>query len=148
VDNEQMTALHGLMGVLKFKEEWQKKTSGLSATEMFVLEHLDTHDNAFRFNEFAEKYQIKPSSLTNIVERLEAKGLVVRQRDATDRKAVYLIATEQGKSIIDRHIAEDITFINNLFSRLKEDEKTQFLGIIKKMLDGANYAELFLTKEV
>ncbi len=126
--------LHRLIHLFKAKEERQFKATGLSAREWYVLEHT-REDNAWRFNDFAENYQIKPSTLTSIVERLEKKGLVERVRGEEDRKAVYLKPTAQGKDIMTKHIEEDLLFFSSMLSHLAPTEKEQFINLVRRITD-------------
>lgn len=106
--------------------------TGLSGKELYVLEHI-REDNPWRFNEFAENYHIKPSTLTGIVERLEKKGLLKRERDEKDRKAVYLYCTSEGKRIVKDHIEEDQLFFNSMLATLDTSERAQFIDLVKRI---------------
>lgn len=128
--------LHQLIRLFKAKEEWQIRITGLSAKELYVLEHI-REDNAWRFNDFAENYRIKPSTLTNIIERLEKKGLVERIRSEDDRKAVYLHCTSQGKEVVKKHIEEDQLFFCAMLSKLEPIEKEQFIRLVRRITDTA-----------
>ncbi|MCC6696766.1 MAG: MarR family transcriptional regulator [Candidatus Hydrogenedentes bacterium] len=47
-------------------------------------------------SEIARRVQLSSSTIVGILDRLEAKGLVRRQRSTKDRRLVYLEATETG----------------------------------------------------
>jgi len=132
--------LHRLVHLFKSKEDQQLERTGLSAKELYVLEHI-RDDDPWRFNEFAENYRIKPSTLTGIVERLEKKGLVRRERDEKDRKAVYLYCTPQGKEVVKKHIEEDRLFFGSMLLALAPDEKVQFISIVKRITDSADFGD-------
>ncbi|MDR3561164.1 MAG: MarR family winged helix-turn-helix transcriptional regulator [Negativicutes bacterium] len=140
-----MTAVHQLIRLLRFKEEWQQGTSGLTARELYVLEHVGEGEGKgeYRFNEFAERHGIKPSTLTGIVTRLEKGGLLVRRRDAVDRKAVYLGCTARGRAMVARHMAEDRAFTANLLGRLTPAEGREFVRMVEKMTAPGTDARLF-----
>ena len=129
--------LHQFIHLFKAKEDQQLQRTGLSAKELYVLEHI-REDNPWRFNDFAENYHIKPSRLSGIVERLEKKGLVRRERDKVDRKAVYLYCTEQGKEVVKKHIEEDRLFFSSMLLPLKPEEKSQFISLVKRITDCTN----------
>lgn len=135
---DDFQVLHQLIHLFKAKEEWQLESTGLSGKELYVLEHI-RDENPWRFNDFAENYRIKPSTLTGIIERLEKKGLVKRERDTADRKAVYLHATSQGKEVIQKHIEEDQSFFDSMLLVLESDERIQFMQMVKKMVDSDNF---------
>ena len=124
--------LHQLIHRFKSKEERQLEQTGLSGRDLYVLEHI-REDNPWRFNDFAENYRIRPSTLTGIVERLEKKKFLLRERATDDRKAVYLKPTPEGKRLIDEHIAEDHAFFDALLSPLTPKEQQQFLSLCQKI---------------
>lgn len=126
--------LHQLIHLFKKKEDQQLERTGLSAKELYVLEHI-REENPWRFNDFAENYRLKPSTLTGIVERLEKKGLARRGRDKVDRKAVYLYSTSQGKDVVKQHMKEDGLFFSSMLLPLDAEEKMQFISSVKRITD-------------
>lgn len=131
---DEFHILHRLIHLFKVKEDQQLERTGLSGKELYVLEHI-REDNPWRFNEFAENYRIKPSTLTGIVERLEKKGLLKRERDVKDRKAVYLYCTSQGKEVVKQHIEEDQLFFSSMLAALDTEERAQFINLVKQITD-------------
>ena len=53
-----------------------------------------------------ERLQVHPTSVTSIVDRLEAAGLVVRRRHPEDGRGVLAEITDSGRSLVDRATAE------------------------------------------
>ncbi len=53
-----------------------------------------------------ERLQVHPTSVTSIVDRLEAAGLVVRRRHPRDGRAVLAEITESGRALVERATAE------------------------------------------
>jgi len=53
-----------------------------------------------------ERLQVHPTSVTSIVDRLEAAGLVVRRRHPEDGRGVLAEITEAGRALVERATAE------------------------------------------
>ncbi len=53
-----------------------------------------------------ERLQVHPTSVTSIVDRLEAAGLVVRRRHPADGRAVLAEITDDGRALVERATAE------------------------------------------
>ena len=53
-----------------------------------------------------ERLQVHPTSVTSIVDRLEAAGLVVRRRHPEDGRAVLAEITEAGRALVERATAD------------------------------------------
>jgi DNA-binding MarR family transcriptional regulator len=65
-----------------------------------VLRALEcTPQNRLRMHELAEHTVITRSNLTRLVDRLEAAGLVVRDRACTDRRGSYAVMSAAGQEM-------------------------------------------------
>jgi len=53
-----------------------------------------------------ERLQVHPTSITSIIDRLEAAGLVARQRHPDDGRAVLAEITPAGRSLVERATAD------------------------------------------
>jgi len=77
-----------------------------------------------RMHELAAQMVISRSNLTRLVDRLEAAGLVARERDGEDRRGAFAVLTPDGRELrarmwkvygraidelFDRHLAADAT---------------------------------------
>jgi len=62
---------------------------------------------------FAEQMDMEPIGLCRMIDRLEAVGLVRRERDGADRRARRLYITREGWARIDRlrPLAQDLTLM-------------------------------------
>ncbi len=71
---------------------------GLTEQQWRVLRVLwDLNDVVFR--ELADLTLIAPPSLVGVIDRLETRGLVSRRRSTSDRRAVDISLTAEGRSI-------------------------------------------------
>ncbi|TLP98175.1 MarR family transcriptional regulator [Nesterenkonia salmonea] len=53
-------------------------------------------------NKASQLLQVHPTSITNAVDRLESAGLVERQPHDSDRRAILLVLTPEGKRIAEK----------------------------------------------
>lgn len=53
-------------------------------------------------NKASQLLQVHPTSITNAVDRLESAGLVERQPHDSDRRAILLVLTREGKRIAEQ----------------------------------------------
>ena len=56
---------------------------------------------ALPLGKMGERLQVHPTSVTSIVQRLEAAGLVTRHRDAVDGRIVLAEITEAGRALVE-----------------------------------------------
>lgn len=83
--------------------ELTKETSqyGLTSTQATMLYKVATGKSKTAAD-LARDYCIDASAVTRLLDRLEAHGLLVRERSKTDRRTVELGATEAGYAMADR----------------------------------------------
>ncbi len=137
--------IHKIIDIIQYKNEYQLQTSGIPPQEMYVLERIYLHSNMLS-KDISNKYNIPPSTLTGILDRLENKELIDRSRTNKDRRSIELIATENGKSVVEKHITEDQIFARNLFDSLEPQKKEQLKTLLEELLEKVDVESLFSPK--
>lgn len=72
---------------------------GLGPTEEKVLELVRRHDHA-SVSDLSEYTGMAKNSISDVLDRLEAKGFIVRQPHPSDGRKVAIVATEEGAARI------------------------------------------------
>ena len=67
-----------------------------------LIELYEAPERRLRMHELAERVVLSRSGLTRLVDRLEAEGLLQRDRSGTDRRGAYAVITEQGIAALRR----------------------------------------------
>ncbi len=82
---------------------------GLTPTQLGVLEVL-LHQGALTHRELGRKVLTSAGNMTDVVDKLGARGLVRRVRDTADRRSVRVELTAEGRVLIEavfpRHAAD------------------------------------------
>ena len=71
---------------------------GLTEQQWRVLRVL-VDENELALRELAELTLIPAPSLVGVVDRLRKSGLIERRRSASDRRVVFVVATENGRAL-------------------------------------------------
>ncbi len=81
-----------------------------------------------------ERLQLHPTSVTNIVDRLQADGLVVREPHPTDRRATLVGITEAGRALTERATTSVTAIDFGLRGLLpaQEAQLTDLLGEVRR----------------
>lgn len=98
--------------------------------------------------QLAELAQIKPSSLTQLLERLEKDQLIYRQRDKDDRRIIRVWLTVKGKEKHTNNLLHRQKYEQLLLSGVSDSEKEIFIQVLDKMLLQINGLEYSKRKEV
>lgn len=78
------------------------------------------------------------TTITGVVDRLEQKGLVVRQANSRDRRARLLQVTEAGRQVL-RGIEPAVEAAQQIMLRgLTTDEAGEFLRLLRKAIAAGN----------
>lgn len=90
-------------------------------------------DGGVRSSVLAEHLGIAPRSATEVVDALEAKGLVARSPDPTDRRATLVSLTERGRAL-----AEDVRRARGaesarIFERLTATDRRDLARVLRKL---------------
>ncbi|MEZ4321130.1 MAG: MarR family winged helix-turn-helix transcriptional regulator [Myxococcota bacterium] len=77
---------------------------------------------------------ILPSQLVALLDTLEARGLVVRERDPDDRRANALYATEAGRA--EMRAVEALTEVldSSLFAGFSPDERSILVTLLERIV--------------
>jgi MarR family transcriptional regulator, organic hydroperoxide resistance regulator len=78
-----------------------EKETGLTGPQLWALQSLST-TTSMRISDLAHQMYLSAATVVGIVDRLEAKGLVVRTRSTEDRRAVDVTLTEKGEEVVAR----------------------------------------------
>ena len=97
-----------------------------------VLEVL-LHKGSLPVNAIGEKVLLTSGSMTTAVQRLEKKGLVVRERSEGDARVVLVHLTNEGMSLIQEAFTGHAEDLDELFIEFSEDERIQFAGLMRKL---------------
>lgn len=73
---------------------------GMSLTSLATLATLERRGPT-RVGELADSENVSQPAMTQLVSRLQLRGLLDRQPDAVDRRAVVVVLTDDGRDLLD-----------------------------------------------
>lgn len=143
---DENTLLHKFIEILEYKNRYQFETSHIQPQDMYILEKI-YYSKKLKVKDISKQYDIPASTVTGIIDRLEAKNCIKRIRNNADRRTVELIVTEEGSQVLENHINQDEIFAYNLFNTLEEDKKTVFVQLLVELIEKVKKEELFEASE-
>ncbi len=84
----------------------------------------------------AERLIVTTASVTSVLDTLEGRGLVERQRHPSDRRRVLVMITDDGIALVNRFLPEMIAAQTAALSGLSEPERTQLIGLLARAAAG------------
>jgi len=73
-------------------------------------------------------------SMTRMVDRLEQKGLVRRERSSEDRRVVLLFLTERGQQLVPELKPVAVRVLNRFLKGFTREELEQFKSFARRMM--------------
>jgi DNA-binding MarR family transcriptional regulator len=130
-DRLHSTAIHLLRQV-----RVQDAATGIAPARLSALSVL-VFGGAMSLNELARAEQVRPPTMSRIVDALESADLVRRTTSERDRRAVVIEATEKGTAILWQGRKRRVKFLARHLSQLTETERKQIqnaLNAIQKSM--------------
>lgn len=116
-----------------------RKHSGLDLTpsQQSALSTLERH-GPLRVGELAAREQIGKSSVTRLVARLEALGLVARHSDSSDGRSWRVELTDGGRELLAASSEKANAYLSRQVAALPEDDQRRLheaLPALERLLD-------------
>ena len=130
----------GVVGKYNALEKIPVKVSSshdLYHSERHMLDKIGDHPG-MNMTDFAKALGVTKGAVSQVVKKLESKGVVRRFKSGTNDKEVFLELTDTGNGIYHEHKRTNDETIEPLLNELKKhpDDKIQFLIEMFKWIDG------------
>ncbi|MGI6643364.1 MAG: MarR family winged helix-turn-helix transcriptional regulator [Bacillota bacterium] len=90
--------------------------------------------------ELCDKLLLACSTATDLVDRMEKNGFLVRKRDPQDRRVIRLSITDKGKVVISEVLAARRRYVASILENLSAEERVQ-LGESLERLHSLMFSE-------
>lgn len=135
--DELLVSLRRVIRAIDIYSKKLSKETGLTSPQLLVMQEIAANCGIMG-KHIAENINLSPATVTSILDRLESRGLIIRQRSVIDKRKVGLHLTEAGYvAIEDAPTLLQAHFIKR-FESLEEWEQTQLVSTmqrIAKMMD-------------
>lgn len=119
---------------LFFPEQWNKTFLDFSKNDLFVLLFLYRNLDV-TMTEIASYLGVPLNTVTGVVNRLEKKELLVRERQKDDRRVVIVRITETGNSLLKNELAKLEYYYNLVITKLSKEEVDSIINVITKLFE-------------
>jgi DNA-binding MarR family transcriptional regulator len=107
---------------------------GITGPQLWALKTISQNGN-LSLGELSEKMYLHPSTITGIVDRLEKKGYVVRDREEKDRRVVKVQLTAKGERLVRKAPNPVQGKMIYGLRKLKKDELNSIYDSIRKLVE-------------
>lgn len=125
------------------------KTVGLTAPQLLVLQAIH-HLGAVAISRLSSEVSLSQATVTTILDRLEKRGYVARQRSDRDKRVVHALLTDSGRAALESAPTPLQEAFSVRFERLEDWEQSQILSALQRVaammdaheLDASPFLEL------
>jgi DNA-binding MarR family transcriptional regulator len=130
--DEVLVALRRVIRATDLHSKHLAKTTGLTAPQILLLQTIRDKGEV-TIGEIANDMSLSQATVTTIIDRLEKRELVYRERSTTDKRKVHAHLTEQANRVLqDAPIPLQEQFTKQ-FADLKEWEQTMMLSSLQRI---------------
>jgi DNA-binding MarR family transcriptional regulator len=109
---------------------WVEEQCGVSSAQLWALWELFTMPG-LKVSELSRTLTVHPSTTSNMLDKLEDKGLVCRRRAGPDQRVVRLYLTEAGVALLANAPRPAQGALNDALQRLSDES-------LMRLADGLN----------
>jgi MarR family 2-MHQ and catechol resistance regulon transcriptional repressor len=106
--------------------------SGLGQSDFAVLEVL-LNKGPQKVNDIGRRIDLTSGAITTAIDRLEERGLVVRELDIADRRTRLVRLTPAGRAHIDGIFKQHAQALEVVSSGLTKAERKSLIALLKKL---------------
>ncbi len=99
--SEIMQSLRRIFKAIQLYSQEVSQNFGITGPQLWALKILSIN-GSLPLGQLSQKMYLHPSTISGVVDRLEQKGYVVRDRGHEDRRVVMVQLTPKGKKVISK----------------------------------------------
>lgn len=127
-----LVALRRVIRATDLHSKHLSKTTGLTAPQILLL-HTVRNKGQVTIGELAADMSLSQATVTTILDRLEKRGLVFRERSKEDKRKVHAVLTEQGQSVLVKAPIPLQDQFARQFADLQDWEKTMIISSLQRV---------------
>ncbi len=117
---------------IKSRIEKQDTVEDLSGSQFGTLEMV-YHLGPLNQKDIGQKLLISKSNVVTIIDKLEQRGLVKRQRSLEDRRCVFVHLTNEGQEKVKQILPVHVAAITQEMNRVTPEEQKELGRICRKL---------------
>lgn len=104
----------------------------LTPKQLLILRTV-RDEESITVNELSERLSLSPSSISQLLNRLEAGKYLKREINVNNRREVFVMLGDEGKSLFKEYEKIDESIIEKYYSEFTIDEVKTFRNLVLKL---------------
>lgn len=117
------------------------KQVGLTTPQLLILQAIRAL-SAVSIKTLSNEVALSQATVTTIIDRLEARGLVTRQRSTVDKRVVHPALTALGESMLEQAPTPLQDLFRTQFAALEEWEQSMIVASLQRVASMMNAEDI------
>jgi len=131
--DEVLVALRRVIRATDLHSKHLAKTTGLTAPQILLLQTIRDRGEEVTIGELATDVSLSQATVTSILDRLEKRELVYRERSKTDKRKVHAHLTDQATEVLKSAPIPLQAQFTRQFGDLQEWEQTMIISSLQRI---------------
>jgi DNA-binding MarR family transcriptional regulator len=110
------------------------QSHGLTGPQALLLKEI-VRNNKMTGSELAKRVSLSQATVTDVVKRLESRGLLEKSRDPVDKRKIILRGTARGEALVRQSVPLLQERFQARLSELRDWEQTQLLSSLQRIAE-------------
>ncbi|WP_020618050.1 MarR family winged helix-turn-helix transcriptional regulator [Paenibacillus daejeonensis] len=106
----------------------------VTRVQWLLMRHLKRSGGS-TIGQLAERLDVRASTMSQMLDRLEKQGYLVRQQDPADARVKLIRLTEEGHSVIAQTEKHWLDSLAEPFNKLEPEEREQLARLMQRLAD-------------
>ena len=138
---EVLVALRQIIRAIDLHSKRLERESGLTGPQLLVMQAIDKAGE-ITAGVIAREVSLSQATVTSIIDRLERKACLKRERSADDRRKVMVSLTSEGAALLDKAPTLMQESFINAFNSLEDWEQALLLSSLQRVAGMMNATDL------
>lgn len=139
--NEVLVALRRIIRATDLHSKKLNKVSGLTAPQLLIMQAIRRLGEV-AIGTLAKEVSLSQATVTTILDRLEKRALIYRQRSEVDKRRVYAQLTPAGEELIRKSpMPLQASFIRQ-FENLRDWEQNMIISALQRVAEMMNASDI------
>lgn len=138
--DELLISLRKVIRAIDLYSKKLSKEAGLTSPQLLILRAIENEDGVLA-KKVADQVNLSTATVTSILDRLESRQLISRERSTVDRRKVLLHLTKQGYEAVNQSPKPLQEHFIKRFEKLDEWEQSMMIANMQRiaaMMDAEN----------
>ena len=130
--DDVLVSLRRILRATSMHSRQLRRSVGLSTPQLLVLQTADEQQRPTA-SEIARAVSLSQATITTILNELEKRGLLLRERSEEDRRRVHVSLTSQGREVLNAAPTALQDSFAARFAALPRWEQHQLLSVLERV---------------